>query len=198
MAWKRKDLLGIRELDPAEITLLIDTAASLREIGTREIKKVPTLRGKTIVNLFYEPSTRTRTSFEIAGKWLSADVVNFSASTSSIGKGETLLDTARNIEAMSPDVVVVRHSSSGAVAAYNYTCALTRYRLTTIAGGSIVDAAHIHQFADSRNNDPRNGLALSKNAHWLFDNGLWTLDEDYRVRVAKGEFSEAGLEQHLL
>ena len=72
MAWKRKDLLGIRELDPAEITLLIDTAASLREIGTREIKKVPTLRGKTIVNLFYEPSTRTRTSFEIAGKWLSA------------------------------------------------------------------------------------------------------------------------------
>ncbi|PYM06745.1 MAG: aspartate carbamoyltransferase [Candidatus Rokuibacteriota bacterium] len=114
MAWKRKDLLTIRELDPAEITLLIDTAASLREIGTREIKKVPTLRGKTIVNLFYEPSTRTRTSFEIAGKWLSADVVNFSASTSSIGKGETLLDTARNIEAMSPDVVVVRHSSSGA------------------------------------------------------------------------------------
>src|SRR3989442_7811877 len=112
MAWKRKDLLGIRELDPAEITLLIDPAASLREIGTREIKKVPTLRGKTIVNLFYEPSTRTRTSFEIAGKWLSADVVNFSASTSSIGKGETLLDTARNIEAMSPDVVVVRHSSS--------------------------------------------------------------------------------------
>jgi len=114
MAWKRKDLLGIRELDPAEITLLIDTAASLREIGTREIKKVPTLRGKTIVNLFYEPSTRTRTSFEIAGKWLSADVINFSASTSSAGKGETLLDTARNIEAMRPDVVVVRHSSAGA------------------------------------------------------------------------------------
>ena len=114
MAWKRKDLLGIRELDPAEITLLLDTAASLREIGTREIKKVPTLRGKTIVNLFYEPSTRTRTSFEIAGKWLSADVINFSASTSSAGKGETLLDTARNIEAMRPDVVVVRHSSAGA------------------------------------------------------------------------------------
>src|SRR5207253_8451410 len=94
--------------------LLLDTAASLREIGTREIKKVPTLRGKTIVNLFYEPSTRTRTSFEIAGKWLSADVINFSASTSSAGKGETLLDTARNIEAMRPDVVVVRHSSAGA------------------------------------------------------------------------------------
>jgi aspartate carbamoyltransferase catalytic subunit len=114
MAWKRKDLLAIRELDPAEIMLLVDTAASLREIGTREIKKVPTLRGKTVVNLFYESSTRTRTSFEIAGKWLSADVINFSASASSIGKGETLLDTARNIAAMSPDVVVVRHSSSGA------------------------------------------------------------------------------------
>jgi aspartate carbamoyltransferase catalytic subunit len=114
MAWKRKDLLTIQELDPAEIMLVIDTAASLREIGGREIKKVPTLRGKTIVNLFYEPSTRTRTSFEIAGKWLSADVINFAASTSSIGKGETLLDTARNIEAMSPDVVVVRHSSAGA------------------------------------------------------------------------------------
>jgi aspartate carbamoyltransferase catalytic subunit len=114
MPWKRKDLLTIRELDAAEITQLVDTAASLREIGTREIKKVPTLRGKTIVNLFYEPSTRTRTSFEIAGKWLSADVVNFSASTSSVGKGETLLDTARNIDAMSPNVVVVRHSSPGA------------------------------------------------------------------------------------
>jgi aspartate carbamoyltransferase catalytic subunit len=114
MAWKRKDLLAIRDLDASEITLLVDTAASLREIGAREIKKVPALRGKTVVNLFYEPSTRTRTSFEIAGKWLSADVINFSASTSSVGKGESLLDTARNIEAMSPDVLVVRHSASGA------------------------------------------------------------------------------------
>ena len=76
------------------------------------------------------------------------------------------------------------------VAAYNYTCALTRYRLTTIAGGSIVDAAHIHQFSDSRNNDPRNGLALCKNAHWLFDNGLWTLTDDYKVIVAEGRFAE--------
>jgi putative restriction endonuclease len=84
------------------------------------------------------------------------------------------------------------------VAAYNYTCALTCYRLTTITGGSIVDAAHIHQFADSRNNDPRNGLALTKNAHWLFDNGLWTLSNDYRVIVAQGTFAEAGPEQHLL
>jgi aspartate carbamoyltransferase catalytic subunit len=114
MAWKRKDLLAIRDLDAAEIVLLLDTAASLKEIGSREIKKVPALRGKTIVNLFYEPSTRTRTSFEIAGKWLSADVVNFSASSSSVGKGESLLDTARNIEAMSPDVLVVRHSAAGA------------------------------------------------------------------------------------
>lgn len=84
------------------------------------------------------------------------------------------------------------------VATYNYTCALTRYRLTTIAGASIVDAAHIHQFADSRNNDPRNGLALSKNAHWLFDNGLWTLTDDYKVIVAEGSFAEAGPIPHLL
>src|SRR5512145_2561249 len=116
MAWTRKDLVTMRELDAAEILLLIDTAASLQEIASREIKKVPALRGKTIVNLFYENSTRTRTSFEIAGKWLSADVVNFSASGSSAAKGESFVDTARNIGAMSPDVVVVRHSSSGAAA----------------------------------------------------------------------------------
>jgi aspartate carbamoyltransferase catalytic subunit len=116
MAWKRKDLLGMRDLEAAEITDVLDTAASMKEIATREIKKVPTLRGKTIVNLFYESSTRTRTSFEIAGKWLSADVINFSASGSSADKGESLLDTARNIEAMSPDVVVVRHQASGAPA----------------------------------------------------------------------------------
>jgi putative restriction endonuclease len=84
------------------------------------------------------------------------------------------------------------------VAAYNYTCALTRYRVTTISGGSIVDAAHIHQFANSRNNDPHNGLALSKNAHWLFDNGLWTLSDDYRVITAEGHFDEAGPDQTLL
>ena len=113
MGWTRKDLLTMRELDAAEITLLVDTADSLQEIAGREIKKVPALRGKTIVNLFYENSTRTRTSFEIAGKWLSADVINFSASGSSAAKGESMIDTARNIAAMSPDVVVVRHSSSG-------------------------------------------------------------------------------------
>ncbi|MBM4439091.1 MAG: aspartate carbamoyltransferase catalytic subunit [Candidatus Rokubacteria bacterium] len=114
MAWTRKDLLTMRELDASEITLLVDTAASLQEIAGREIKKVPALRGKTVVNLFYENSTRTRTSFEIAGKWLSADVINFSASGSSAAKGESFVDTAKNIEAMSPDVVVVRHSSAGA------------------------------------------------------------------------------------
>src|SRR5439155_6289817 len=114
MAWTRTDLLAMRDLEPAEITLLIDTAASVQENASREIKKVPALRGKTVVNLFYESSTRTRTSFEIAGKWLSADVVNFSPSGSSTSKGESFIDTAKNIAAMSPDVVVVRHSSAGA------------------------------------------------------------------------------------
>jgi aspartate carbamoyltransferase catalytic subunit len=116
MAWTRKDLLSIQDLEPDEITLVIDTAASLQEIATREIKKVPALRGKTVVNLFYEASTRTRMSFEIAGKWLSADVVNFTASGSSAAKGESMLDTAKNIAAMSPDVVVVRHTAAGAAA----------------------------------------------------------------------------------
>jgi len=114
MGWTRKDLLTMQELEPAEIGLILDTAASMKEIAGREIKKVPTLRGRTVVNLFYEASTRTRTSFEIAGKWLSADIINWSAPGSSVAKGESLLDTARNIEAMSPDVVVVRHSASGA------------------------------------------------------------------------------------
>src|SRR6266849_2429711 len=116
MSWKRKDLLGMRDLEASEITDVLDTAVSMKEIAAREIKKVPALRGKTVVNLFYESSTRTRTSFEIAGKWLSADVINFSASGSSADKGESLLDTARNIEAMSPDVVVVRHQAAGAPA----------------------------------------------------------------------------------
>jgi aspartate carbamoyltransferase catalytic subunit len=114
MGLKRKDLLEIRSLEPAEIQTILDTAASMKEIATREIKKVPALRGKTVVNLFLEPSTRTRTSFEIAGKWLSADVVNVSGSSSSVVKGETLIDTARNLEAMSPDCVVIRHAASGA------------------------------------------------------------------------------------
>jgi aspartate carbamoyltransferase catalytic subunit len=114
MGLTRRDLLDIRSLERAEIQTILDTAASMKEIASREIKKVPALRGKTIVNLFLEASTRTRTSFEIAGKWLSADVINVSGSSSSVVKGETLLDTARNIEAMSPDCVVVRHAASGA------------------------------------------------------------------------------------
>ncbi|HEY0379545.1 MAG TPA: aspartate carbamoyltransferase catalytic subunit [Pyrinomonadaceae bacterium] len=112
--FKRKDLLGIRELSPEEITHVLDTAESFRDISRREIKKVPTLRGRTVINLFFEPSTRTRTSFEIAAKRLSADAINISASTSSVTKGETLLDTARNLEAMAPDCIVIRHSSAGA------------------------------------------------------------------------------------
>lgn len=115
-AYRRKDLLSIRELAPGEILFLLDQTDSFREINEREIKKVPTLRGKTIVNLFFENSTRTRASFEIAGKRLSADVINLSVSTSSARKGETLRDTARNIEAMATDVLVVRHRASGAPA----------------------------------------------------------------------------------
>jgi aspartate carbamoyltransferase catalytic subunit len=110
----KKDLLGIADLSSDEIVLILDTADAMREIGERPIKKVPTLRGKTVVNLFYEPSTRTRTSFEIAEKRLSADTLNIAVSTSSVLKGETLADTALNIEAMAPDMIVIRHPSSGA------------------------------------------------------------------------------------
>ena len=114
MKFTRKDLLGIKDLSVDEINLILDTAESLMEVSSREIKKVPALRGKTVVNLFYEASTRTRTSFEIAAKRLSADAVNISSSTSSVVKGETLIDTARNLEAMNPDIIVIRHSASGA------------------------------------------------------------------------------------
>jgi len=111
---RRKDLLGIAELTPEEISLVLDTAEAMKEIGTRPIKKVPALRGKTVVNLFFEPSTRTRTSFEIAEKRLSADTLNIAIASSSVVKGETLVDTALNLEAMSPNMIVLRHSSSGA------------------------------------------------------------------------------------
>jgi aspartate carbamoyltransferase catalytic subunit len=114
MKLKNKDILGIKELSVEEITLILDTADSFLEVSTREIKKVPTLRGKSVINLFYEASTRTRTSFEIAAKRLSADTINISASTSSVVKGETLIDTAKNIEAMNPDIIVIRHSAAGA------------------------------------------------------------------------------------
>ena len=114
MPLKRKDLLGIADLSPEEINFILDTAETFRDINQRQIKKVPTLRGKTVINLFFEASTRTRTSFEIAAKRLSADAINISASTSSVVKGETLVDTALNLQAMAPDAIVIRHSSSGA------------------------------------------------------------------------------------
>ncbi len=113
MAFTRKDLLGMRDLEVHEIETILDTAESLKEINTRSIKKVPTLRGKTVVHLFYEPSTRTRTSFDIAAKRLSADTYSIATTTSSMVKGETFLDTIKNLEAMRPDVFIIRHSASG-------------------------------------------------------------------------------------
>src|SRR6184192_417731 len=131
-----KHLLGIRELSAEQIVHLLDTAETFRDISKREIKKVPALRGRTVINLFFEASTRTRTSFEIAAKRLSADAVNISVSTSSVSKGETLLDTARNLQAMSPDCIVIRHSSAGAP-----------YHLARACSAAIVnagDGAHEH------------------------------------------------------
>src|SRR5918998_1954796 len=131
-----KHLLGIRELSAREITHVLDTAESFRDISQREIKKVPILRGRTVINLFFEASTRTRTSFEIAGKRLSADVINISSSSSSVTKGETLLDTARNLEAMGPDLIVIRHPSAGAP-----------HQLARVCRASVVnagDGAHEH------------------------------------------------------
>jgi aspartate carbamoyltransferase catalytic subunit len=136
MNWSRKDLLGIRELSREEILLLLDTADSFREVSRRDIKKVPTLRGKTVIMLFYEASTRTRVSFEIAAKRLSADTVSISASTSSAVKGETLKDAARNLESMRPDVVVIRHNMAGAP-----------QMLSSVLDSSVVnagDGAHEH------------------------------------------------------
>jgi aspartate carbamoyltransferase catalytic subunit len=111
---KSRHLLGITDLAPDEIALVLDTAEAMKEIAARPIKKVPTLRGRTVVNLFFEPSTRTRTSFEVAEKRLSADTLSIAVAQSSVTKGETLLDTVRNLEAMAPDMIVMRHASSGA------------------------------------------------------------------------------------
>ena len=124
-----KDLIGIAPLAPEEITLILDTAEELLEVARRPIKKVPTLRGRTVVNLFMEPSTRTRFSFEVAEKRLSADTLNFSASGSSVSKGETLIDTARNLMAMAPDFIVMRHPNSGAP-----------HRLAQMVPASIINA----------------------------------------------------------
>jgi aspartate carbamoyltransferase catalytic subunit len=136
MKWSKKDLLGIRELSKEEIIFILDTADSFKDISKRDIKKVPTLRGKTVITLFYEPSTRTRTSFEIAAKRLSADTINISSSTSSYVKGETLKDTAMNLESMRPDAIIVRHSMPGAP-----------YMLAGIMDSSVInggDGAHEH------------------------------------------------------
>jgi aspartate carbamoyltransferase catalytic subunit len=114
MELRRKDLLGIADLSPEEIQLILDTASSLKEISARPIKKVPTLRGRTVMTLFYEPSTRTRISFDIAAKRLSADTVNLTVMASSAVKGEILADTAHNLEAMQPDLLIIRHQASGA------------------------------------------------------------------------------------
>jgi aspartate carbamoyltransferase catalytic subunit len=133
---KSRHLLGIAGLDADEITLILDTAEAMKEIGGRAIKKVPTLRGRTVVNLFFEPSTRTRTSFEIAEKRLSADTLSIATATSSVTKGETLVDTVRNLEAMSPDMIVMRHAASGAPDLLSRIC-----RSTIINAG---DGMHEH------------------------------------------------------
>src|SRR3954452_20877583 len=111
--WQRKHLLSIEELTPEELRFVLDTADSFKEVSTRSIKKVPALRGRVVVNAFFEDSTRTRTSFALAAQRLSADVIDFSEKTSSTNKGETLIDTARNIEAMGVDVIVLRHRAAG-------------------------------------------------------------------------------------
>jgi aspartate carbamoyltransferase catalytic subunit len=128
-ALRSRHLLGIEELEPGEIDLILDTATAMKEVGTRAIKKVPTLRGRTVVNLFFEPSTRTRMSFELAEKRLSADTLGMTTTGSSVSKGETLTDTARTIEAMSPDIIVMRHGSSGAP-----------YQLARVCRSSIINA----------------------------------------------------------
>jgi len=136
MRWQRKDLVGIRELSAEEITFVLDTADAFKQVGTREVKKVPALRGKTLVNFFIEPSTRTRTSFELAATRLSADVINISATTSSLTKGETLKDTAKILEANHADLIVLRHSSAGAA-----QFLAERLRASIINAG---DGAHEH------------------------------------------------------
>ena len=114
MPLRGKHLLGIEDLTLEEIQLILQTSESFKEISQRPIKKVPTLRGKSVINLFYEPSTRTRSSFEIAAKRLGADAINFTVSSSSVTKGESLIDTGNNLQSMRPDIIVVRHSQAGA------------------------------------------------------------------------------------
>jgi aspartate carbamoyltransferase catalytic subunit len=136
MQFKKKDILDIHSLDTDEISMILDTAQGMKEISQRPIKKVPTLRGKTIVLFFQEPSTRTKLSFDLAAKRLSADCISISKSSSSIVKGETLIDTAKNLEAMNPDVIVLRHSSSGGALAIS-----KRVKASVINAG---DGIHAH------------------------------------------------------
>lgn len=134
--FNKKHLLGIQHLSAEEITSILETAESMFEISTRDVKKVPTLRGKTIINLFFEPSTRTRSSFEIAAKRLSADILNFSLTSSSVVKGESLRDTLLNLEAMNPDAIIIRHSCSGAA-----------YYISTFSNSHVInagDGSHEH------------------------------------------------------
>ncbi len=135
-SFNKKHLLGLEELTAEEITVILDTAVGMKEIFSRPVKKVPALRGKTVCNLFFENSTRTRTSFELAAKCLSADVVNFSVSTSSVAKGESLLDTARTIQAMAVDIVVIRHSCPGTPLLLS-----KRLNMSVVNAG---DGAHAH------------------------------------------------------
>lgn len=136
MSWNRKHLLDIQSLSPAEIVTVLDTARAFKAVGERAIKKVPALRGKTVVNLFIEPSTRTRISFELAALRLTADVINFTAEASSLKKGESLKDTARNLEALNADIIIIRHSATGAP-----------HFLSRFLKGSVInagDGAHEH------------------------------------------------------
>ena len=133
MAFTHTHLLGIQNLTSSDITTVLDTAESFHEISTREIKKVPTLRGKTIINLFFEPSTRTRSSFELAAKRLSADIVNFNLKASSSSKGETFKDTILNLEAMNPDAIIIRHSCSGAT---HYASTFSQSNIINAGDGS--------------------------------------------------------------
>jgi len=139
--WTRKHLLGLRQLEREEIEHILETAKSFRDVSLRSVKKVPALRGKTVANLFFEPSTRTRVSFELAEKRLSADTIHIASSTSSVVKGETLKDTCRNIESLKVDVVVIRHPSSGAP-----------HRMARHLNASVVNAG------DGMNEHPTQGL----------------------------------------
>ncbi len=130
---QRKDLLGIEDLSKEEVTSILDVARPMKDVLSRDIKKVPTLRGKVVVTLFYEPSTRTRTSFELAGKYLSADTVNLAVSTSSVQKGESLKDTIKTIEAMGADVIIIRHSMSGVP---HYVARNTKMRVINAGDGT--------------------------------------------------------------